>query len=50
MVKMSADKMTVKGIDIRYQRFNDEDYVSLTDIAKFKTQEPAKVIENWMRN
>jgi hypothetical protein len=47
---MPIEKMTVQGIDVRYDRVNQNDYISLTDIAKFKTQEPAKVIENWMRS
>ena len=30
---------------------NDKDYISLTDIAKYKNPEfPADVIKNWMRS
>jgi len=44
------DKLTVKGIDVSYRKMNDADYISLTDIARFKSPQPNKVIENWMRN
>jgi hypothetical protein len=30
--------------------FNDSDYISLTDIAKHKSDDPTAVIGNWMRN
>jgi len=43
--------MTVKGIDVRYSRINQNDYISLTDIAKYKNPEsPNDVIKNWLRN
>jgi hypothetical protein len=29
---------------------NDNDYISLTDIARYKNDEPSAVIQNWMRN
>lgn len=29
---------------------NDDDYISLTDIAKYKSDEPNDVIRNWMRS
>ncbi|MFR5052187.1 MAG: KilA-N domain-containing protein [Ruminococcus bicirculans (ex Wegman et al. 2014)] len=28
----------------------DNDYISLTDIARYKSDEPTAVIANWMRN
>jgi hypothetical protein len=28
----------------------DNDYLSLTDIAKYKSSEPNDVIKNWLRN
>jgi hypothetical protein len=43
------DKITVNGLEIRYKYISDNDYISLTDLAKFKTQEPSVVIANWMR-
>lgn len=29
---------------------NNNDYISITDIAKVKSDEPSAVIQNWMRN
>lgn len=29
---------------------NENDYISLTDIAKYKSDDPTAVIENWLRN
>ena len=28
---------------------NQDDYISLTDIARYKSDEPKDVIKNWMR-
>ena len=44
-------KITVKGIKIITFKKNESDYISLTDIAKYKDQERTNyVIQNWMRN
>ena len=44
-------KITVKGIKIITLKKNESDYISLTDIAKYKDQERTNyVIQNWMRN
>ena len=40
---------TVMGLDITHKRFEDKDFLSLTDIAKYKTDAPDKVIATWMR-
>ena len=49
--KIPADKITVKGIDVRYSRINQNDYISLTDIAKFKNANaPKDVVKNWLRS
>ena len=45
-----SKKLNVKGRDIAIVRKNDHDYISLTDIAKHKTDESSAVIANWMRN
>jgi KilA-N domain. len=46
-----AKQVTVKGIDITYKRINQSEFISLTDIAKFKNPEfPADVVKNWMRS
>lgn len=43
-------KIKVKGTDISILKIEQEDYISLTDIAKFKTSDSFIVIDNWMRN
>jgi len=40
----------VNGIQIKYQSVREDDFLSLTDLAKFKTDAPDRVIERWMRN
>ena len=48
---MAIEKLTVKGIDVRYSRINQNDYISLTDIAQFKNPNaPKDVVKNWLRN
>lgn len=43
--------MTVKGIDVRYSRIKQDDYISLTDIARFKNAStPKDVVKNWLRS
>lgn len=45
------NKITVQGKEINYKTINEEDYISLTDIAKAKNpKEPKDVIKNWMRS
>ena len=43
-------ELIVKGIDVKYQNIDENDYICITDIAKYKTSEPDAVIGNWMRN
>jgi hypothetical protein len=43
-------KITVDKTEITIVQINEADYISLTDIAKFKSDEPNAVIGNWMRN
>jgi len=44
-------KITVKNTDVVIISINDNDYISLTDIAKYKNATHADdVIKNWMRN
>jgi len=49
---MSKTKKTieVKGQEITVYIANEQDFISLTDIAKHKSDEPSAVISNWMRN
>lgn len=43
-------KIEAKGYEIAVIASNEQDYISLTDIAKHKTDETSAVIGNWMRN
>jgi hypothetical protein len=45
-------KINANGREIRILGFgtDDEEYISLTDIAKYKSDDPTAVIANWMRN
>jgi hypothetical protein len=43
-------KVNVQNTDVTILKINDNDYISLTDIAKYKTDDPSAVIANWMRN
>lgn len=52
MSKMTKDTIKAKGFEIQvYTRDFKNDFVSLTDIARYKnTDDPRFVIQNWMRN
>lgn len=52
MVKEYKDKIEASGVEITVlSTGNEDDYISLTDIAKKRTVEnPGYVIQNWMRN
>ena len=44
------NKIIVKNVEINLTGIGDDDYISLTDIAKIKNPEyPADVIKNWIR-
>ena len=49
---MSKSKIiTVKGIEIATLKINEEDFISLTDIARNKNpDEPKDVVKNWLRS
>lgn len=43
--------LIVKNINISFFLEKEEDYISLTDIAKYKNSEsPADIVKNWMRS
>ncbi|WP_127140319.1 KilA-N domain-containing protein [Flagellimonas marinaquae] len=42
--------IAVKGHEITIFNDKEQDFISLTDIAKHKSDEPSAVIANWMRN
>ena len=52
MSKVKKDMIEAKGFAIQiYTEDFKNDYISLTDIAKYKnTDDPRFVIQNWMRN
>lgn len=50
MSKVKKDTIEAKGFAIRiYTEDFKNDYISLTDIARYKSDEPSDVIKNWMR-
>jgi hypothetical protein len=42
--------ISVKDTAVVVVSANNSDYISLTDIAKYKTDDVSSVIGNWMRN
>ncbi|MDQ7062067.1 MAG: KilA-N domain-containing protein [Sulfurimonas sp.] len=48
---MKQNKIIVQNISVSLIKINNEDFVSLTDIAKSKNSgEPKDVVKNWLRN
>lgn len=47
--KQLQKTITVKGMEIRIYSKSDEEYISLTDIAKKLPAEPRITIQNWLR-
>jgi hypothetical protein len=43
-------KIKVENTEITIVSIKESDYISLTDIAKYKTDDTSAVIANWMRN
>lgn len=43
-------KITVQNTNISIIAVNGNDYISLTDLARHKSDEPNAVIANWLRN
>ena len=51
MSNMKKDTIEAKGLSIQvYTEDFKNDYISLTDIAKYKSDEPNDVIRNWLRS
>lgn len=49
--KIKKETIRAKGFDISiYTSDYENEYISLTDIAKYKSDSPNDVIKNWMRN
>lgn len=50
MTNVKKDSLSAKGLSIQvYTEDFMNDYISLTDIAWYKSDEPSDVIKNWMR-
>ena len=50
-MKSNSNKIEVKGVEISFLQTNQEDYICITDIAKFKNPNaPADIIKNWLRS
>jgi len=47
---MLSKKIEVKGLQIRLESVKDNDYISLTDIARRGDSKPDVVINSWMKN
>lgn len=43
-------KINVLQKDVTILKISEDDFISLSDIAKYKSDDPAAVISNWMRN
>ena len=51
MPKQIKASIQAKGLQITvYSTVNQADYISLTDIARYKSDMPADVVKNWMRS
>ena len=49
--KILKATISAKGKEISvFTAGDDNDYISITDIAKYKSDEPNDVIKNWIRN
>ena len=43
--------VSVRGTEVALLRLHQDDYISLTDIAKYKDElNPRFIVQNWMRN
>ena len=50
MPKHIKATIQAKGLEIALHTTGRADYISLTDIAKYKSDTPADVVKNWMRS
>ena len=51
MGKIIKDTIHANGIDIGiYTQDFENEFISLTDVARYKSDDPTAVIQNWMRN
>jgi hypothetical protein len=47
---IQKETITVKDTEIAMISERENDFISITDIAKYKSDDPTSVIGNWMRN
>ena len=48
---MKNNKIEIKGVEVTFTKNKEEDFICITDIAKFKNPEaPRDIIKNWMRS
>ena len=48
---VQKNKLVVQNINISLKKISNEDFISLTDIARSKnSDEPKDVVKNWLRN
>ena len=48
---MPGKEITVKGLNVKYKKVDQSDYISLTDIAKFKNaSDPRFTVYTWLRS
>ena len=51
MGKIIKDTIHAAGVDIGiYTQDFENEFISLTDIARYKSDDPTAVIQNWMRS
>ncbi len=50
MLKQIKTTIQAKGLSIALHSTSQADYISLTDIAKYRSDAPADVVKNWMRS
>ena len=50
MPKQIKSTINAKGLEISVLTAAQTDYISITDIARYKSDDPTAVIQNWMRN
>jgi hypothetical protein len=44
-------KLSIQGKDVTLVTVNKKDYISITDIAKYRSSEtPADIVKNWLRS
>ena len=47
----NKNNIIVKGIEVNYKKINEDDYICLTDLARYVNKDdPKTVIHTWMRN